>query len=341
MVPPTVSIIATCHNDVNSVATLFDDLGNLTYQAFQLIVVDDGSTDGTGDAVEEFSSRRPRTETILLEQNLGVARARNLALTAAVGDYVWFVDSGDRLPPDGLLGLVQAALESGADLVFARALEVSGTAGATSTRTIDGLIAPGSKDVGAVAVALARGELRGFLWSKLIRRTCIRYDVFPDVAAQSDFLGLMKILEYTIVHEVIEEVVYHYIRAGASITSRTDPLETLLRSEESFAALRRVREIDLPDTDLTEFHSVWVVLAALDTLARNGLLDKANEQRIRGELRNVSWSSLVFNRRRGSVKTVRLMLAKANLRIYVSASRWARRIASARLRRGGVDIEAA
>jgi glycosyltransferase involved in cell wall biosynthesis len=318
-----VSVIVACRNDASSLGNLFEDLNNLTYQDFQLIIVDDGSTDDTRIVLEGLCARRPRTETILLDHNVGVARARNHALTLATGQYVWFVDSDDRLVPQGLFHMAQAAVQANADVVFARAWEFSTSDGAS--RAIDGLVSPGAIDIDAVALAVARGELRGFLWSKLIRRACIPRDVFPDVTAQSDFLGLMKILERTDVHWAIEEVVYNYVRAGSSITSRTDPLETLLRSEEAFTAFRRRRSIRLPEGELSDFHSVFVVLAALDTLVRNGLLDRRNRLRVRAELQKVSWSSLLINRSRYSVTTVRLIVAKTNLRVYVAVSRWARR----------------
>lgn len=320
-----VTIVVTCHNDADKLPGLFRDLRMLTHQDYQLVIVDDASTDGTVAVIEEAALVGPPVEAVLLRENLGVARARNRALDVAVGEYVWFIDSDDRLPPDGLAHMLRAASRTGADVVFAKALEVS-TGHAPRTRTIDGLIGSGSIEPEAVVGAIARGEIRGFLWSKLLRRASIPGEVFPAVPAQSDFLGLMKVLGAADSFHVIDDVVYEYIRRPGSITTRADPLRSLLATRGALAELCRSHQVSPFERDVAYFNGVLVVLAALDTLIRNDALDGSASSRIRLELRALAWSELRHIRRLSRVAAVRLLLAKISVRGYAVASRVGRRL---------------
>lgn len=66
---------------------------------FEVLVVDDGSTDGSGPLADRFAERDARVSVVHLPDNRGVGPARNLALERAVGDYVLFVDGDDIVPP--------------------------------------------------------------------------------------------------------------------------------------------------------------------------------------------------------------------------------------------------
>ncbi len=315
-----VTIIVTCHNDADKIPGLFRDLRMLTHQDYQLVVVDDASTDDTVAEIERSALLGPPVEAVLLRENVGVARARNRALDVSVGKYVWFIDSDDRLQPDGLANMVQAATRTGADVVFAKAREVT-PAHAERTRIIDGLVAAGPIEPEAVVGALARGELRGFLWSKLVRRAIITSDVFPDVPAQSDFLGLMKVLGAADSFYVVEDVVYEYVRRAGSITTRADPLRSLLATRDSLAEFGALHQVAPSERDTAYFNGVLVVLAAMDTLIRNHAFDGVARSNIRSELGALSWSDVQQIRRLSRGAAARLLLAKISVRAYATASR--------------------
>jgi len=68
----------------------------------EVIAVEDCSPDRCGDILDEYAARDPRLQVVHLERNQGLGAVRNIGLDRATGDYVWFVDSDDRLPPGAL-----------------------------------------------------------------------------------------------------------------------------------------------------------------------------------------------------------------------------------------------
>jgi glycosyltransferase involved in cell wall biosynthesis len=95
---PLVSAILPVYDRAGSVARAIDSVLGQSYAPVDLIIVDDGSTDGTAEILERYSNRA----TILRQENRGVYAARNLALGHAKGELVAFIDSDDAWLPDKL-----------------------------------------------------------------------------------------------------------------------------------------------------------------------------------------------------------------------------------------------
>lgn len=91
---PLVSILIPAYNSMPKLRRCIDSCLNQTYQHFEIVVVNDGSTDGTKDYLDSLSDSRVHAIHI---SNSGVSAARNLALDMAAGEYVMFVDADDSL----------------------------------------------------------------------------------------------------------------------------------------------------------------------------------------------------------------------------------------------------
>jgi glycosyltransferase involved in cell wall biosynthesis len=88
---------------------------------YEIVLVDDGSTDGTADLLDEWQERHPSLVRVLHEPNSGwPGRPRNVGVAAARGDYVQFVDNDDLLLPRALERMVEAARACDADIVLGK-----------------------------------------------------------------------------------------------------------------------------------------------------------------------------------------------------------------------------
>ncbi|KOG40753.1 glycosyltransferase family 2 protein [Streptomyces resistomycificus] len=87
----------------------------------EVIAVDDGSTDGTGEYLEEFAARAAMPVTVIRQENSGgPSGPRNVGLGKATGRYVFFLDADDRLGPEALRRMVAIADENGTDVVLGK-----------------------------------------------------------------------------------------------------------------------------------------------------------------------------------------------------------------------------
>ena len=95
---PKVSVIIATYNSAPYLPDAIASVLNQTFQDFEVILIDDGSTDETGHVVEPFLSR----VRLITQTNKGPAAARNLGIWLANGDYLVFLDADDLLLPDKL-----------------------------------------------------------------------------------------------------------------------------------------------------------------------------------------------------------------------------------------------
>lgn len=100
MPKPRFSIIMPAYNDEEYIVQAIESVLNQTYQSFELIVIDDGSTDSTSEALSRFREH-PKVK-IVCQKNGGTAAARNTGLRLASGEYIGFLDSDDFYTPDRL-----------------------------------------------------------------------------------------------------------------------------------------------------------------------------------------------------------------------------------------------
>lgn len=111
-----VSIIIPVYNVEHYIDNCIDSVVNQSYKNIEIILVDDGSTDGSRKACEIWRDFDNRI-ILLSKKNGGLSSARNFGLDRATGDYICFVDSDDWLHPSYVQKLLAAALRTGAPVV--------------------------------------------------------------------------------------------------------------------------------------------------------------------------------------------------------------------------------
>lgn len=115
-----LSVIMPVHNGESYVSNMIDSVISQEYTDLELIVIDDGSSDGTVQVVEQYVNQDKRVRLVIHSINEGVSAARNTGLDHAQGEYVAFVDADDRLHPSMYKKLICAIEEYDCDISMCR-----------------------------------------------------------------------------------------------------------------------------------------------------------------------------------------------------------------------------
>lgn len=217
---PKVSIIIPAYNAAQTIARCLDSILRQKFTDFEVLVSDDGSTDGTVALVREFAARDPRI--VLLENpHAGVSATRNTAIARARGDWLMFADCDDWLADNAIGLMVSAAEEHDAQLVIADFYRVVG----------DRISRKG--DIGDTEV-LTRNQYvsymmekpadfyYGVLWNKLYRRDIVHRNglcMNPDVSWCEDFLFNLEYIRRAERFFALQIPVYHYVKTPGSLAS--------------------------------------------------------------------------------------------------------------------------
>lgn len=94
-----LTIIVPVYNVERYLRACLDSIARLSSVTWEAILVDDGSTDGSGEICDEYAKQNARFR-VVHQRNAGVSAARNAGLEAARGEWIWFVDSDDTINPD-------------------------------------------------------------------------------------------------------------------------------------------------------------------------------------------------------------------------------------------------
>lgn len=113
--PVNISVLVPVYNVEPYLAQCLESICSQTLRELEIVCVDDASTDGSLSILREFAERDPRVKVVQAPENGGLSRSRNLAMSHAVGEYLFLVDSDDWLETDLLEEMYRRAKALDAD----------------------------------------------------------------------------------------------------------------------------------------------------------------------------------------------------------------------------------
>ena len=113
---PLVSVVMPVYNARKYIEKAIESVLHQTYAQFELILVDDGATDGSGEVCDRYAKQDSRV-VVIHQKNGGISKARNRALHIASGKYIAFCDHDDEMLPRNLENAVTAMETQQADMV--------------------------------------------------------------------------------------------------------------------------------------------------------------------------------------------------------------------------------
>ena len=218
---PMVSIIVPVYNAEQYLRRCVDSILNQEYTDFELFLVNDGSTDSSGDICEEYGEKDPRV-IVIQKENTGVSDSRNQALDRARGKYLRFLDSDDWITPDATRLFVRAAEEYGCDMVISDFYRVVGERlSPKGDIEEEGVLT--QEEFAAHMMENPADFYYGVLWNKLYRRDLVEeHNLRMDTNINwcEDFLFNLEYIRYAKVFYALHAPIYYYVKRKGSLASQ-------------------------------------------------------------------------------------------------------------------------
>lgn len=257
-----VEVIVPCYNVELYLSECVESiLSQQTRYSFFLTLVNDGSTDRTGEVLEQYVGRR--NVRVITQEHQGVSSARNVALAQAHGRYVMFMDSDDILLPGSIESLMQMAERSGADIVDSG---YERFADRKSARTLGARLRAAIFDSGQRQVVLSESDdadaavVSGFVWGKVFRRELFQRVQFPTGYWFEDSLTWLVLLPLSSRLATVANITTRYRMQPQSITHVVKG--SIKKIDATYVVLQLLddREALGIEFDQQQYHSVLKLL---------------------------------------------------------------------------------
>lgn len=207
-----ISIIVPVYNVEPYLRQCLDSIVGQTYQDLEILIVDDGSTDGSGNICDEYREKDDRIK-VFHTDNRGLSAARNLGLDEATGEYIGFVDSDDWIELD-LYEMLLKGIEDADIAVCGYSWE--GTSTRNKPYIIDSLITYNTREA---LVALINEKINTNVWNKIYRTFLFQSIRFPEGHNYEDAETICFITALAGKTILIPKMAYHRRFREDSITS--------------------------------------------------------------------------------------------------------------------------
>lgn len=210
---PKVSIIVGCYNVAKWLKKgRLNNIYNQTYGNWELILVDDGSTDESGKLIDEEAQKDERI-VVLHKENGGLGSARNAGLDIARGDYIWSFDVDDEVDFDVLGKLYKTMEETSAEVLCFGYIEHNVELKTQIEFQFDRVSCHTNDEVRAIYLDhLLLKFNNGFFWNKIYRRDFLEKNHlrFGNERIQQDEVFNLKVYKCVNHLELIPGTFYHY-----------------------------------------------------------------------------------------------------------------------------------
>ncbi|WP_051656614.1 glycosyltransferase family 2 protein [Butyrivibrio sp. AE3004] len=228
-----ISVILTVYNRENYLSRCIDSILAQKNVNFEIIIIDDGSTDSSPQICDEYASKYDNIR-VIHEKNAGLSVARNTGLDNVKGDFVFFIDDDDYLPEDSLYTLMKLQIENDADLVLGNYSEYLDDGSYDKTFKIPEKYCNKLLTNRETCELLFYSEFTHVLvvnWGKLYRKKIWDGVRFPDEIIKSeDQFVLPSLIEACERIYFTDKVVYNQVFSSHSITRSKYGLKNLFHA---------------------------------------------------------------------------------------------------------------
>ena len=262
-----VSVIIPAYNIEDYIGRCLDSIISQTYKNLEIIVVDDGSRDYTGEILDNYAKKDRRIK-VIHKENGGVSSARNKGIEAAEGDYIGFIDGDDLIEPGMYKTLVDLLEEENADIahcgyqmVFPDRIDYYHNTGKKKIQTTE----EGLKDL--LSGEMIEPGLVNKLYKKELIKNC---RLNETVKINEDLLmnyQLFKLSQKSVYYDITP---YSYMIRSSSATGANS---LITKRKDSLRVLNQIKDDCINNNLLSIIYKRYIYL--LMAICRDGLKDKS------------------------------------------------------------------
>ena len=209
-----ITIIIPVYNGKKYLSQCIDSIVNQTYKNWELLLIDDGSTDGAELMCDEYAANSDRIR-VLHKANGGQASARNEGIALAKGEYIGFVDCDDWLEPDMYATMMNTLEREQAEIIICGYTEEY----AHHQKVVNGYGEQTTYDSATALRLVLQGKIGSYLWSMLFKREVVQ-ELMPDLNPYEDHATIFKWISHAQRVVTLHRSFYHYRQLqGSSLHS--------------------------------------------------------------------------------------------------------------------------
>lgn len=265
-----ISVVVPIYGVEKYLASCVESICRQTYHNLEILLIDDGSPDRSGEIADELAKKDTRIH-VIHKENGGLSDARNAGIDAATGEYITFVDSDDTIHPDMLKNLFAVLHQEKSDIACCRYVEhyedeeiLLRDIVLDPVQTLDS-----TQALKRLFVAASAQEV--VACCKLYRKTLFSADIrFPKGKLHEDNFTTYRLYARASKISFLEQEMYFYLQRKGSITGQFK-LKRLEALEAAQAALRYVKENGLPLIREVEYYLLRTNLSLIEQMILEGL----------------------------------------------------------------------
>jgi len=246
-----ITVIVAVYNIQSYLERCARSIMNQTYKNLQIILVDDGSTDASGNMCDELAKEDSRI-TVVHKKNGGLSDARNAGMQIATGTYLAFVDGDDWIDATMYEEMLGSILETDAEIAICRYRQIY------PDQTIDestqkAVIFEDREALGCLIAEQDEYQLQNAAWNKLYRRDLLQGQEFPKGRWYEDIVYTTILLSKIRRCVYLDRAFYNYVleregsimSKGLNVRILTDQIPAYMEKTEF---LKSIGEVDMADT---------------------------------------------------------------------------------------------
>lgn len=272
-----ISIILPVYNGEDIIEKCIKSILNQTYENFELIIINDASSDNTTNIINEISKKDSRIKIIHNKKNSGVSKSRNLGIEEATGEYITFIDSDDFYEKNALEIMHKLITEHDVDaLRFAYNICSNNTEKRLYSEKYTNKLY-NKNNISEFIKDILSNDLQGYLWLIILKSQYAKEVKFNEsLGMMEDTVWYIEILNKIDTIYFTNEVLYNYTN---NIDSASHSLEKSKRNIENVLLINKIYNDFYKNEQYKTIYSTGLIGVLLENVYKFALSKESSQEK--------------------------------------------------------------